>query len=202
MLLAALERAGFAVADLGIAGDAPGALEAVAHRAIGQGVDILLSSGGAAQGDADLVRRLAGARFLPVQVRPGRGIVQARLDLPGAGAVSWIGLPGNPVAAWVLLHLLVLPALRGMAGARASLPPALTVVLEDAANVRPGRIDLRRARITGTGEAARARLVPHQGSAMLRGLCEADVLVAIGPQGHLPAGSAVRAWPMTAYGGF
>lgn len=201
MILAALEQGGWSPLDLGIARDDPGAVEQVLRRASDSGLQVVLSSGGAAQGDADPVRALAGARFLAVPVRPGRGVLDVRYRQPGTGrTVRLLGLPGNPVAAWVLLHQLVLPALRAMQGGKARLAPCLTLALDADASVRGGRIDLRRARIVPGRDGPRARLVPHQGSAMLRGICESDVLVAIGPQPHYPQGSPVPAWPLASLG--
>jgi len=193
MLLAALTRAGFEPVDLGICADEPGVLESLLEAAGRDGIGVLLSTGGAAAGDADHIRRLPGARLVEAGVRPGRGVVVVR-GLGPEASLRLLGLPGNPVAAWTLLHLLVLPALRRIAGADCGLPEPIEVALAQDARVRAGRIDLRRARIVRGPEGPSAQFVPHQGAAMLRGLCEADAIVAIGPEAEIPAGMRVPAW--------
>jgi molybdopterin molybdotransferase len=174
MLLATLERAGFEATDLGICADEPGVLACLVDAAAHQGIEILVTTGGAAMGDAD-----------------ARG-------LGPEGRLRLLGLPGNPVAAWMLLHLLVLPALQRLSGARAAVPVPLQVRLGQEARVRAGRIDLRRAVLVQGEGGVEVRMVEHQGSAMVRGLCEADAIVAIGPQPQLAAGEYVPTWLLRA----
>jgi molybdopterin molybdotransferase len=195
MILAALARAGLQAIDLGICADEPGVLETLLESAEAAGIGMLLTTGGAAMGEADLVRRLPGARFLPLRVRPGRGVVDAR-GLGRRGGLRLLGLPGNPVAAWALFLLLARPALLRLAGADAAVPEPIPVALAEDANVRAGRIDLRRARLVPGAQGPTLQMVAHQGSAMMRGACDANAIAAIGPQPHTSAGTLVPAWPL------
>jgi molybdopterin molybdotransferase len=190
---------GFTVVDLGICSDDPAALARCIDTARHDRLDILLTTGGAAQGDADVVRRAGGVHFVPIAARPGRGIAHAcwlrdghRLDL--------LGLPGNAVAAFVMFHLVARPVLLHLAGAAPWRPVRIGVALAQATRVRGGRVDYRRARLVAApGTVGQrpgplvAELLPEQGSAMLRTIVDADALVAVGPQCDHAAGDLVEA---------
>jgi molybdopterin molybdotransferase len=188
MLLAALERQGIDAEDLGICPDEATALERIVAQAGERELDVLLVSGGAAQGDADIVRMMPGVAFLPVRVRPGRGLAWARLEAAGRRLVL-IGLPGNGVAAYVLFNLLALPVLRHMAGAQAGVPQPVWLPAAAPMRNRPGKIDMRRGRLVRNDSGATAvEIFAQQGSAMIRGVSEAQVLIEVGPLGEYRAG--------------
>lgn len=84
--------------------------------------DLVVTSGGASVGDHDLVRPALEAwgaeiAFWRVAIRPGKPLLVAR-----RGAALVLGLPGNPVSAYVTGFLFALPALRRMLGAGDPLP--------------------------------------------------------------------------------
>jgi len=200
LLLAALDAAAIDAIDLGICRDDPAALQQLIERAWDLGLDALLASGGAAQGDADLVRALGGVEFLALAVRPGRGIVHGWLRR-GSAALLLLGLPGNAVAAYVLAHLLALPLLSRLAGAAAAAPPrpiALAAARE--LHTRAGRIELRRARLIfdAAGNCSVDPLA-EQGSAMLRSVCAAQAIVAVGPSAHYRAGELLPTYLLSAF---
>jgi len=138
MLLAAAEAAGAVAVDLGIASDEGGDLSACLARARAAGCDALVTSGGVSMGDRDLVKPLleqAGeVHFGRVLMKPGKPLTFATLPaapaaLPadankgglgsssgGGKAMLVFGLPGNPVSSFVCFSLVVVPALRKMAG--------------------------------------------------------------------------------------
>lgn len=193
MLLAALRRAGYEAIDLGIVADREDALRGALAGAGVAGVDALIASGGVAQGDADFVRRVAG-EFIALNIRPGRGIVHGRVGLDdAAGAFAFFGLPGNPVAAYLMYRLVVAPLLAHLSGAdeETDRPPPLRLPLAAAAQTRGGRIDWRRARLVQHAGALAVQPLALQGSAMLLTLSQADALAAIGPGKTYAAGEAV-----------
>ncbi len=200
LLRAALARLAFEVHDLGICGDTPPAFASALARATDLGLDALVASGGAAQGDADVVRAAAGVRFVPLAIRPGRGLAFTRIAGEGT-ALTLFGLPGNAVAAYVVFHLLVRPLLIRLAGARAAVPLHVPLPLAGAARVRPGRIDYRRATLI-RDHAGELRVAPlrEQGSAMLRTVTDADALVALGPQDAYADGELVPTVPLALLG--
>ncbi len=195
-LRASVERSGFEAVDLGICPDRSADFEGVLARALADRLDAVLISGGAAQGDADIVRRAGGVRFVPLNIRPGRGIAVAHLAQSGH-AMALLGLPGNAVAAFVMFHLVARPVLLHLAGGVAAPPPSLPVPLAEPVHVRGGRIDYRRAYFVrdARGTLAVAPL-KDQGSAMLRTIVEADTLIAVGPQTDYAAGDLVEAIPL------
>jgi molybdopterin molybdotransferase len=115
--LMALARAeGADVVDLGIVPDQVEATVAAIRRARQSGADILLTTGGASVGDYDLIQRGLAAEglelsFWRVALRPGRPLMHGRL-----GAMHVLGLPGNPVSAYVCAILFLVPLIRSLAG--------------------------------------------------------------------------------------
>jgi molybdopterin molybdotransferase len=187
LLLAACGRLGFQSHDLGICRDCGTDVSDAIERALDSQCDALVISGGAAQGDADVVRQAGGVEFLSLGIRPGRGVAYARLQR-GAQRLLLLGLPGNAVAAYVMFQLVARPVLLHLAGARAKPLPRLYAPLASPAIVRGGRVDYRRGRIDAQG---RIELLKEQGSAMLRTVAEADCLVELGPAEHYAAGAVV-----------
>jgi molybdopterin molybdotransferase len=196
LLRASCERLGFELRDLGICADCGSDFSTMLGRAFDAQCDALVISGGAAQGDADIVRQAGGVQFLPLNLRPGRGVAHARLQR-GAQRMLLLGLPGNVVAAYVMFHLVARPVLLHLAGARARPLPRLRAPLAAAATVRRGRIDYRRARLDDNGHV---HLLRDQGSAMLRTVVEADCLVELGPAEHYAAGAWVDVIPLGLFG--
>jgi len=192
LLHAASTRLGFEAIDLGICRDSGAAFGGAMDRAFDAHCDAIVISGGAAQGDADIVRQAGGVQFVPLNIRPGRGLAHARLRR-GEAELTLLGLPGNVVAAFVMFHLVARSVLLHMAGAQVRPLPRLRAPLAVAATTRGGRVDYRRGRLAADGSVC---LLRDQGSAMLRTLVEADCLVVLGPQDHHDAGAAVEVIPL------
>lgn len=196
LLAASLARLGFEPHDLGICGDAPPALATALDGARALRLDAVVASGGAAQGDADVVRAASGVRFVPLNFRPGRGIAVASIDGTGA-PIALLGLPGNAVAAYLMFHLLVRPLLLHLAGGEAAVPLHLPLPLASAVHLRGGRVEYRRARFVRDPKG-RLQVQPlrDQGSAMLRTVTEADALIALGPRADYAEGDLVDTVPL------
>jgi molybdopterin molybdotransferase len=110
----AVEAAGGVARLLPIGRDDEAALRMVFELA--QDADLIVSFGGAALGDFDLVGTATAAmgmdqHFLKVDMQPGK-----RLMLGALNGTPVIGLPGNPVASLVCGQVFVLPALRALLG--------------------------------------------------------------------------------------
>lgn len=155
--------------------------------------DVLVTTGGASVGDHDLVRPAliaAGAEldFWRVALRPGKPMLAGRL---GGGVV--VGLPGNPVSAFVTAVLFVRPLIAHLGGAADPLPVLATATLGEALPPNGERTDyLRASRIDG-----RVHVAAIQDSSMLRTLARADCLVLREP--HAPranAGDPARILPL------
>src|SRR5262245_44786177 len=115
-LAAVARREGADVIDLGILPDRLEETIAGVRRARDSGADVLLTAGGASVGDYDLVQPALAAEglalsFWKVAVRPGKPLLSGRL-----GAMRVLGLPGNPVSAYVCAVLFLVPLLRRLTG--------------------------------------------------------------------------------------
>jgi molybdopterin molybdotransferase len=155
----------------------PDELEATV-AALSVPADVVVSSGGTAAGPVDHVHgalRELGASLLAdgVACRPGHPMVLARL----ADGRPYIGLPGNPLSAFVSVLTLLGPLLDALAGRGSE--PMPTVALGETLK---GRDPDSRLVPVSVAEGV-ARPVPHVGSMMLRGLALADGVVVVPPHG-------------------
>lgn len=184
MLTALLRSAGADVHDPGLVRDDRAALAAAITHA---DADLILTIGGASVGDHDLVvpvLRDLGAEidFWKVAIRPGKPLLAGML----AGAKTSrrvLGLPGNPVSAFVTSLLFAVPLIARLAGRRHALPIEM-LPLAAALGANGGRRDHLRAQRTPAGAEAFAA----QDSAMLSRLAAADLLIIREP--HAPAAAA------------
>lgn len=143
------------------------ALEAAADS------DVIVTTGGASVGDHDHVRAAledwgATIDFWRVAIRPGKPLLVAR-----KGGITVLGLPGNPVSAFVTAHLFLLPLLRGMAGAGDPLPRFIEARLSGALPVGGARQEFMRGVWVEGGVAA----IAERDSSALHALANADVLI-------------------------
>lgn len=172
MLAAQLATLPVEVHDCGIIADDRAALA----RAIGDAAaqaDILVTIGGASVGDHDLVRPAladcdATLDFWRIAMRPGKPLMAGQL-----GRTMVLGLPGNPVSAFVTSALFLMPLLAAMGGAAAPLPPTLSLPVGEALPATGPRADYLRARLID------GQLFPVgvQDSGVLTGLAAADALI-------------------------
>jgi molybdopterin molybdotransferase len=183
---------GCVVVDLGIVPDRLAETAAAVRRAHDLGADILVTSGGASVGDYDLVQKALAAErlelsFWKVALRPGRPMMHGRL-----GAMHVLGLPGNPVSAYVCAILFLVPLIRRLAG-RADVEPKLeTARLGHDLPANDERTDYLRAVLApGPDGIPVASAAPVQDSSMLIPLARADCLL-VRPA-HAPAAKAGEA---------
>ena len=176
--MAVARREGCEVLDLGIAPDRVAETAAGVRRAREVGADILVTSGGASVGEHDLVREALAAEglalsFWKVALRPGRPMMHGRL-----GAMHVLGLPGNPVSAYVCAVLFLVPLIRQLAG-RSDVVPALeTARLGCDLPGNDERADYLRAVLTAGPDGIPVAIpAPVQDSSMLMPLAHADCLL-------------------------
>jgi molybdopterin molybdotransferase len=175
-------REGCRVVDLGIVPDRLAETAAAVRRARDIGADILVTSGGASVGDYDLVQKALAAEglalsFWKVALRPGRPMMHGRL-----GAMHVLGLPGNPVSAYVCGVLFLVPLIRRLAG-RGDVEPSLEIArLGCALPQNDERADYLRATFSlGADGVPVATPAPVQDSSMLVPLAQAGCLVVRAP---------------------
>jgi len=177
-LRALARQEGAETIDLGIATDTMEATTRGIRRARDSGADILITTGGASVGDHDLVKQSLEAEgvtiaFWRIAMRPGKPMMHGRL-----GALRVIGLPGNPVSAYVCGFLFLVPLIRALSGRTDIHHAHETALLGRDVAANDMREDYLRARleVRKDGELV-ATPVDHQDSSLLANLAAARALV-------------------------
>jgi molybdopterin molybdotransferase len=169
---------------LPVAPDDKSAIAATADAV--EGMDLLITTGGASVGEHDLVQDALKGRgmqldFWQIAMRPGKPLMHGRL-----GRVPMLGLPGNPVSALVTGILFVLPAIERLSGLPGDPPSVTTAMLGAPLEPNDHRADHLRARLERRDDGTLvATAFSRQDSAMLRLLTLADALILRPP--HAPA---------------
>jgi molybdopterin molybdotransferase len=160
--------------------------------------DLVVCAGGVSVGDFDFVTAACNkvgvrCKIWKVSIKPGKPVYFGTLN-SGEKKKLIFGLPGNPVAALVTLHLFVRPALlkmTGMAPERAQ-PLLFHAVLEKDLRKRPNRMEFVRGVVRAEGGQLRVAPTTGQDSHMLGGLCNATCLIHFGKdESRLSAGDQV-----------
>ncbi len=178
--------------DLGIVPDTLEATEAALTRAA-RDADVIVTSGGVSVGEADYVKtaveKLGQVEMWKVAMKPGKPVVYGQV-----GQADFIGLPGNPVSAFVTFCLFVRPFLLKRMGVADVLYRAFAVQA-DFAWTRPGaRREFLRARLQPSGRLA---LFPNQSSGVLTSCAWADGLVDLEVGETVQPGGWVRFIPFS-----
>jgi molybdopterin molybdotransferase len=171
-LTALVHSLGCELIDLGIVLDTLEATEAALARAAHE-ADVVITSGGVSVGEADYVRTavetLGRVEMWKVAMKPGKPIVYGRVN-----DADFIGLPGNPVSAFVTFCLFVRPFLLKRMGASNVLYRAFTVQADFAWPKAGARREFLRTHLQSNGKLA---LFPNQSSGVLTSCAWADGLV-------------------------
>jgi len=187
--LAALARQeGTAVVDLGLVKDELEPTVAAVRAARQDAADILVTTGGASVGEYDLVHKAFAAEgmdlsFWKVAMRPGRPLMYGRL-----AGMQVLGLPGNPVSAYVCAFLFLVPLIRRMSGRSDLAMPTESALLGSHLSANDERADYLRATLRESSEGPIATAFPVQDSSMMVPLAKADCLIIRKP--YAPASGA------------
>jgi len=220
VLVSLLRRFGCQITDLG---NVPDSFEATreALRNAAAGNDLIVTSGGMSVGEEDHVRPAVEAEgeltMWQIAIKPGKPLAHGRVRRPEASAAvfaaaalsgvplivppgelghaHFIGLPGNPVSAFVTFLLFVRPFLLRLQGVRQVEPASVPMVAGFDWPKPDGRREFLRARI---GPEGTLELFPNQGSAVLTSTVWADGLVDNPPQQPISRGDTVRFLPFAA----
>lgn len=167
------------------------ALQQAAHEA-----DLVLTSGGVSVGEEDHVRavveELGHLDLWRVAIKPGKPLAFGRI-----GLAAFIGLPGNPVSAFVTFCLFVRPFILRLQGVAEVTPQSFWVMADFERRRSEKRREYLRARLTTENGWTCVALYPHQGSDVLTSIAWADGLVDIAPGELVERGRAVRFIPFS-----
>lgn len=143
--------------------------------------DIVITTGGVSVGDEDhmaaVIEDLGGqVEVMKLAMKPGKPLSIGRV-----GRALWLGLPGNPVAAFVTWHVIGQVLAGRMAGLATPRPTKTLAALGEALRHKPGRCEYRPARILGhDGRGVlQVACLDGAGSHRIAQLAEAEALVMI-----------------------
>ena len=193
MLAALIKSANVDVLSLGVAKDTRASVTNLIEQAVQQNADLIISSAGVSVGAFDYVKEvveLNGALdFWRVNMRPGKPLAFGNYK-----NIPFIGLPGNPVSAFVGFEVFVRDALGRLSGLLDGIRRTVRVRCADEI-LSDGRESYLRAVIHEQDGVQVAKLTGHQGSGNLLSLVQADALLII-PAGVkcVPTSQEVSAW--------
>ena len=179
-----LHQLGCQIIDLGIIPDRLDATVSALKQAADK-ADLILTSGGVSVGEEDHVKpaveQIGKIDLWKIAIKPGKPLAFGRV-----GQAHFMGLPGNPVAAFITCCLLVRPFILRCQNVSGITPRRLKVRAGFTRTRPDPRREFLRARLGITGDGVNyAELYPNQSSGVLSSVVWADGLI------DLPAGSVV-----------
>lgn len=177
--LGALAReAGAELRTYGIVPDDRAAIVAALDRALAE-CDLVVSAGGASQGDFDFIREVIEGRgelvFTYLSLRPGKRQTFGMVD-----GKPVFGLSGNPAACSVGFELLIRPALRKMLGFSCLTRPSVQAELTSPIRKKEGRAFYQRGLVERESDGRWvAREYGTQSSALLGDLERCNCLIVV-----------------------
>jgi molybdopterin molybdotransferase len=177
MLAAMIRAAGGVPFSAGIVRDDRKALMYAFDTNLGH-ADLFVCTGGASAGTRDLLPEVIGAlgevTTAKVAMQPGLPQIRGMI-----GGTPVIGLPGNPVSAFVSFEVFGRPALRAMQGRRDVARPTVVARAAERLTSPPHRRGYLRVRLTRDGSGWVATPTGPQGSHVITSIARADGLAVV-----------------------
>lgn len=192
MIMSLVRGMGLAVEDLG---SLPDCLETTRRRLSegGQKCDVLLTCGGVSVGEEDHIKSAVTAEgtldLWKIAIKPGKPFAFGRV-----GRAAFLGMPGNPVSAWVTFVLLVRPFLLKASGQVDVLPRAVWVTADFDKPTTDARQEFLRASIDSSGHAV---IHPRQNSQILSSISESEGLLEVPMNTPVARGDRLRFFPFS-----
>jgi len=192
-LTATLQQIDCEVIDLGQVEDTFEATRTALLKAA-ESADLILTSGGVSVGEEDHIKAAVeseGAVALwRVRMKPGKPLAFGHV-----GKTAFIGLPGNPVSAFVTFSLFAMPFMRVMQGRTKSFPVPSRARLPRAIEKPLARREYIRVRLEHQlNDLPIADAFPRQGSDVLTSTVWADGVLEIPEGEELAENSALNFW--------
>ena len=196
VLTGLLQALGCEVIDLGIVPDDSAATVKVLEQAAAS-ADLIITSGGVSVGEEDHVKtaveKVGQLDLWKIAIKPGKP-----LAFGSVGSTPFIGLPGNPVSAFVTFILLVRPFILRSQGMAATAPQALSLKADFDWLKSDKRREFLRARLHMAEDGSiGVQLYPNQGSGVLTSTAWADGLVEVAEGTLIRRGETVRFLPFS-----
>ena len=183
---------GCEVRDLGAVADTLDATRDALRRAAADN-GLVLTSGGVSVGEEDHVKPAVEAEgslnMWKIAIKPGKPLAFG--EIRKADGKAWfLGLPGNPVAAFVTFLTMVRPFILRLQGAASVSPRVLNLPSASVWSRADGaRLEFLRASLNEQGAV---ELYKNQGSAVVTSLCWSDGLVLNPPGNTIAVSDTVR----------
>ncbi len=150
---------------------------------------IIISTGGVSVGERDYLRpaieKLGHVQEWKVKMRPGKPVIWAKL-----GSSIYIGLPGNPVSAFVSLHVIAQPFIKSCQGRYTSLEMD-GYALADFKHKADNRAQFLRVQVQHTPQGCILKKYPNQESHAITGLSWATALAYVGDNQEVSHGETL-----------
>lgn len=195
LLSALLPRLGCELVDLGRVADRLDETERALRQAAAQ-ADVVITSGGVSVGEEDHVRnavaRAGSLDLWKIAMKPGKPFAFGRV-----GEADFLGLPGNPVSAFVTFCLFVRPFLLKRAGVEDPLPRPILLRAGFARTKAEKRREFLRVRVGSDADGTpRLAAHPHQGSGVLTSVLWADALADVAAGQVFSEGQPLPCYPL------
>ncbi|TKV69751.1 molybdopterin molybdenumtransferase MoeA [Marinobacter panjinensis] len=195
MLSALVTQLGYELVDLGHVLDRAEDVREALQRGAEQ-CDLILTSGGVSAGDEDHVSKTLKAHGeisnWRIAIKPGRPLALAMFQ-----GTPVVGLPGNPVAAWVCALRFGAPAMALLAGGEWFEPQGYALPANFSKNKKPGRSEMLRARVRN----GQVEVFGSEGSGRVTGLAWSEGMVELDESAQLiEPGTPVRFIPYASFG--
>ena len=193
-ILNLLQSFGADVIELGTVKDNYAKIKKLFEKAVDLNVDLIVSTAGVSMGAYDYVKKVLEDNgqldFWKVNMRPGKPLTFGKYN-----NVPFLGLPGNPVSAYVGSRIFIKPIIQKMMGMITYEELFDTIVNEDIES--DGRESYLRVLIEHKNGERKATLAKHQGSGNMFSLVCANALLIV-PAGvkSLPKGSNAKYIPI------
>jgi molybdopterin molybdotransferase len=203
MIMALLAGLGFKLTDMGCL---PDRLDAT-RQALAQAAsthDVILTCGGVSVGEEDHIKLAiqaeGGLDLWKVAIKPGKPFAFGRV-----GQATFMGMPGNPVAAWATFMLLVRPYLLTRAGMQSVASAANSAALQPVGFQVPAAFawpkpDPRQEFLRGwINQQGHAEIHDRQNSGVLSSVTECSGLVVVPAGTPIEKGELIRFIPYAAF---
>ncbi|GJM03993.1 MAG: molybdopterin molybdenumtransferase MoeA [Rhodomicrobium sp.] len=200
MLAALLKSQKIEITDLGIIPDQAELInqtisEAAKHH------DVIISSGGASKGEEDHIittlNQLGHQHMWQLAIKPGRPMSFGQIK-----DTVFIGLPGNPVAAFICYCLYAAPMLRRLGGENWWQPISFEVPADfEITNKKPDRREFIRGNLHHKNGETWVSRYKQDGSGLIRSLTQSNAIIEIDEATtSLQKGDKVRVLPFSNWG--
>ncbi len=200
MLRALITAGGARCHDLGVLPDTPDMIREQLAKAA-ENHDILMTSGGVSVGELDHIPRilneLGSIHQWKVAIKPGKPVSFGQI-----GNCRFLGLPGNPVAAFLCFLLYAHPVITILSGETWRPPRRFALPALFSMNKKPGRREFLRG-ILKPDEAGRLQVAKfdRDGSGLISSLTKSDGFIELDEETtRVEAGEMVNFIPFSAFG--